>query len=222
MCGGGGVTGRPRDPGGGAASRPVQIPREPGPRPRAPRPRAQPRLLARAGVCRAAGGGRAVRGPERSLRRGGEDAEPALESRGGRARSVRAARGAGLGPRKRGRVGDPEEPGGAREVDGSRFFLRGFFQNQSLRSGEILSALGVARSSRRGGQCRRQKLAVRVKPRSAGLPCLLGLPGGVIFDSVLTGWLCLGVTLSTLQCQLWVNRLPSALFPERSPQKAKD
>lgn len=73
--------------------------------PAAPRPRAQPRLLARAGVCRAAGGGRAVRGPELSLRRGGEDAEPALESRGGRARSVLAlvpvsAAGSGI-PRNR-------------------------------------------------------------------------------------------------------------------------
>lgn len=156
MCGAGGVTGRPRDPGGGAASSPAQIPRERGPRPRAPAPSpvcsrvrafAERREAAELSAARSAVSGGAGRMQSRRWR--------AEEGAPGR---YRAVRGAGLGPRKRGRVGDPEEPGGAGEVGGSRFFLRGFFQNQSLRSGENLSAPGVARSSRRGGQCRRQKL----------------------------------------------------------------
>lgn len=51
MCGSGGVTGRPGDPGDGASSwpGPAQIPREPGSRPRVPRPRVQSALLVRPG-----------------------------------------------------------------------------------------------------------------------------------------------------------------------------
>lgn len=62
MCGSGGVTRRPGDPGDGASSwpGPAQIPREPGSRPRVPRPRVQSGLLVRPGGGR---GQRRDRGP---------------------------------------------------------------------------------------------------------------------------------------------------------------
>lgn len=61
MCGAGGVTGRPGDPGNGASSRPgpAQIPREPGSRPRVPA--CSPVCLRVPEAAAGSGGGR--RGP---------------------------------------------------------------------------------------------------------------------------------------------------------------
>lgn len=93
--GAGGVTGRPRDPRGSTSSCPAQIPREPG-----PRPRAQSSLLARPGGCRGAGGRGSLgaRSPERiaqQARRGSGRMQ---------ARSWRAVEG-GPGPGRGGRAG---------------------------------------------------------------------------------------------------------------------
>lgn len=192
MCGVGGVTGRPRDPAGGASSHRVQ---KTGQRPRVLLPVAQSSLLAREAA--AAASGPAARTPSAAGQaRGREDAGSAPESPGGRTRSGRrggraAERWCGVLVAAGWRTGwhaDPPEqrpaPGRARETDGSvsRWPLSKWASQDSVRSVRQSRSPGAIAA---GGLGQRQKLVVPVEIWfSTVFPSFsCSLPGGVIFHS---------------------------------------
>lgn len=151
VCGAGGVTGRPRDPGGGAASWP---PADPAP--------SLPARFVRASGGRRRAAGHAVR------QRPGEDAEPALESRGGHARWVLGGVAAGaLGPGRSAGLGAPA--GTPRFPLGSSAWYSGW----------------------RGRQCQGRAVSETEVGSALASPSFSDLPGGVLFDmldSAVSSW----------------------------------
>lgn len=157
MCGSGGVTGRPGDPGDGASSwpGPAQIPREPGWRPRVPCPRVQSGLLVRPGGAR--GDCSSGSSPWRARLGSEEDADSALESWRQRSRSGPGEAG---GPGRAraavrwspgGLLGEPRGlVSGLHRGERGRLMaqaLGGFFQSQFpnwVRSGRQSGSLGAS------------------------------------------------------------------------------